>query len=54
MFYQDFRRLAPVGQALESDEVFAYFIVHYLPTGVLGPGDRGDLLGGDGHARRAR
>jgi SSS family transporter len=38
VFYQDYApRLAPDGGTLKPDEVFAYFIVHYLPAGgILG------------------
>jgi SSS family transporter len=37
VFYQDYApSLTPDRTNLRPDEVFAYFIVHYLPTGVLG------------------
>ena len=49
VFYRSF---PPTGLSVRSDEAFTYFIIKYLPTGVLRLGDRGDLLGGDGHAGR--
>jgi SSS family transporter len=36
VFYQDHIPQLASGRALGPDEVFAYFIVHYLPTGILG------------------
>jgi SSS family transporter len=36
VFYQDYIPRLDSGVALAPDEVFAYFIVHYLPMGILG------------------
>ena len=36
VFYQDYIPRVRSGTMLRPDEVFAYFIVHYLPTGILG------------------
>jgi SSS family transporter len=37
VFYRDYApSLSPGSAGLGRDEVFAYFIVHYLPTGILG------------------
>jgi len=36
VFYQDHIPRLSFGRVLAPDEVFAYFIVHYLPTGILG------------------